>query len=191
MSCPSQWNNLQLTPKLKEPIYRLILKWNIIISDISILIVLMIIGGGTCSTSGGLKQYRVYLLYKAILWELTRPFYPRGAVIQHQIWQGEAPDYMTDRQIRQTAAFVYLYLAVFILGSGILSAYGYSLKDAMFEFASALGTVGLSVGLTTAQSPPGFLWTETLGMFLGRLEFFIVFVSVGKIIRDLYRMWPS
>jgi trk system potassium uptake protein TrkH len=111
--------------------------------------------------------------------------------MQHQIWQGETPDYITDRRIRQTAVFVFLYLGFFVVGSGILSVYGYTMRDAMFEFASALGTVGLSVGLTTAQSPTGFLWTETLGMFLGRLEFFIVFVSIGKILRDLYQMWHS
>jgi len=31
-----------------------------------LLIILMLIGGGTCSTAGGIKQYRVYLLWKML-----------------------------------------------------------------------------------------------------------------------------
>jgi len=34
------------------------------------------------------------------------------------------------------------------------------LQTAFFEFASAIGTVGLSVGVTTATAPAGQLWVE-------------------------------
>jgi len=40
-----------------------------------VLIILMLIGGGTCSTAGGIKQYRIYLLYKSLIWELRRSFF--------------------------------------------------------------------------------------------------------------------
>jgi trk system potassium uptake protein len=63
----------------------------------------------------------------------------------------------------------------------ILCACGFNLSNALFEFASAIGTVGLSVGVTTAQMPDAALWTETIAMFLGRLEFFVVIVSLLKI----------
>ena len=61
--------------------------------------------------------------------------------------------------------------------------YGYNLQDSMFEFASALGTVGLSVGITSANTPAVVLWTETIGMLLGRLEIWIVFIALIKIFR--------
>jgi trk system potassium uptake protein TrkH len=54
----------------------------------------------------------------------------------------------------------------------------------MFEFGSALGTVGLSVGLTGANAPSVILWTEIFGMILGRLEFFIIIFAIIKIIKD-------
>ena len=153
-----------------------------------ILTVLMLIGGGTCSTAGGIKQYRIYLLFKTLLWEIKRPFLPRTAVIENYVWQGERKDYISDPRMRRVATFVFLYLTTYIVGSGILTAHGYGLKESLFEFASALGTVGLSIGVTSASSPPLVLWTEILGMFLGRLEFLIIFVGMGKIIRDLYAM---
>lgn len=160
--------------------------WNSI--GVLVLTILMIIGGGTCSTAGGIKQYRMYLLLKCLLWEIRRPFLPRTAVVEHYIWQGERKDFISDARIRQVATFVFLYFVTYIIGSGILAAHGYDLKNALFEFASALSTVGLSIGVTTASSPPSVLWTEILGMFLGRLEFFVILVSVGKIVRDSFDM---
>jgi len=153
-----------------------------------VLILLMIIGGGTGSTAGGIKQYRVYLLYKSLVWEIRSAFLPRTAVMENSIWQGERKDYITASRISQVTSFVFLYLLVFVAGTGVLAAYGYDLKNALFEFASAVGTVGLSIGITSATAPPGVLWAEIIGMFLGRLEFFVVFVSLGKIIRDIYAM---
>ena len=53
-----------------------------------VLIVLMIIGGGTCSTAGGLKQYRVYVLYRYLRHDLTRRLGPRRVVSEAFIWEG-------------------------------------------------------------------------------------------------------
>jgi trk system potassium uptake protein TrkH len=153
-----------------------------------VLTVLMLIGGGTCSTAGGIKQYRVYLLFKALWWELRRPLLPRTTVVENYVWQGEQKDFINDERIRQVATFLFLYLVTYTVGSSILAVHGYGIGESLFEFASALSTVGLSVGVTTAGSPPLALWTETLGMFLGRLELFIVFVSLAKIARDSFAM---
>jgi trk system potassium uptake protein TrkH len=150
-----------------------------------VLIVLMLIGGGTGSTAGGLKQYRVYVLFQSVLWDIRRALLPRAAVVQNYIWQGERKDFITEQRLRQIGTFAFLYLATFLLGAGIIAANGYGLAESLFEFASALGTVGLSVGVTGAQTPPAVLWAEIVGMFLGRLEFFVVIVSLLRILRDV------
>lgn len=150
-----------------------------------ILIVLMLIGGGTCSTAGGIKQFRVYLLIKSIGWELRRSLLPRAAVVENPVWEADRKVFVTDEALRRIGTFVGLYLLVFAIGTGILTAYGFGLKESLFEFASSVGTVGLSVGITAPTAPPGVLWAETMGMFLGRLEFLVVFASVGKVLRDL------
>ncbi|MFR6327933.1 MAG: TrkH family potassium uptake protein, partial [Eisenbergiella sp.] len=46
-----------------------------------------------------------------------------------------------------------------------------------FEFASALGTVGLSIGVTGPASNNATLIVEMTGMLLGRLEIFIIFIG--------------
>ena len=157
--------------------------WNAI--GYIVLITFMFIGGGTYSTAGGMKQYRIYLLLRSLLWELRRPLLPRTAIVENYVWHGEQKDYIDDSRIREVAIFVFLYLVTLVIGVGIIAAHGYEFKESLFEFASALGTVGLSVGVTAAGAPPLVLWTETIGMFLGRLEFFVIFAGFAKIVRDL------
>ncbi|MGM0596684.1 MAG: TrkH family potassium uptake protein [Myxococcota bacterium] len=156
--------------------------WNSI--GIFLLIVLMLIGGGTCSTAGGIKQIRVFMLFKFIYWELKRQVLPEKAVMERPVWEGNRKIFINDSKVRQVTVFVFLYLFIYILGVMSLCAHGYNLRDSLFEFASALGTVGLSVGVTSADMPKGAMWTETFAMFLGRLEFIVVIISLIKIGKD-------
>ena len=153
-----------------------------------VLIGLMLVGGGTCSTAGGLKQFRVYALARSISWEVKRMLMPRSAILERPIWEGDRRLFFSDERLRQIAVFIFLYLILFLLGSLVLCASGFTLKESLFEFASAIGTVGLSVGVTSATMPDAALWTETVAMFVGRLEIFVVIVSVWKIGRDLRPM---
>ena len=50
----------------------------------------------------------------------------------------------------------------------------------MFEFASSLGTVGLSIGLTGPSTRAATLLVEIVGMLLGRLEIFLMFTGLGS-----------
>jgi len=154
-------------------------------TGIFVLIVLMLIGGGTCSTAGGIKQFRIYLLWRLFVWEIKRLLSPDAAVMECPVWEGDRKSFVDDARVRQVCAFIFMYLTTYILGTLVLCICGYTLKESLFEFASALGTVGTSVGVTSAEMPNLGLWAETLGMFLGRLEFMVIFISLIKIGRDV------
>jgi trk system potassium uptake protein TrkH len=149
-----------------------------------ILIVLMLIGGGTCSTAGGIKQFRIHLLWNLLIWEFKRAMMQRQAILDRSVWEGDKRILVDDTRIRQISAFIFLYMAIYGAGVAVMCACGFSLQDSLFEFASAIGTVGLSIGVTSATMPGLALWAETLAMFLGRLEFIVVIVSLLKIGRD-------
>ena len=152
------------------------------------MLALMLIGGGAGSTAGGIKQLRIYVLFRALMTEAAQMVRPKGAVNETEIWQGEQRQFVSAAQVRQVSLFVFLYLLVFVVGCVVMTSYGYSLQDSLFEYASTLGTVGLSVGVTAADAPAGVLWTQVVGMFLGRLEFFTVFVGVVCLLRDIKPM---
>ncbi|MGM0411322.1 MAG: TrkH family potassium uptake protein [Bacillota bacterium] len=149
-----------------------------------IIIIFMIIGGGTGSTAGGIKQFRVYLVFKSIYWKIRQRFRPQNEIVENYVWRGEEKWYIKNGHIRDAANYIMLYLFTYLIGVMIFLAHGYSLEDSLFEFASALGTVGLSVGVTAANAPKMILWTETIGMFLGRLEIIVIFYAIIKIFRD-------
>ncbi len=149
-----------------------------------LLIVLMLVGGGTCSTAGGIKQFRLYLMWKIFVWDIRRDFMPRHALLERPLWKADRRVFINDGEVRQAAVFIFFYLMSYALGVMLLCACGFSLGDALFEFASALGTVGLSAGATSAQMPDAALWAEIFAMFLGRMEFLVVIVSLLKIGRD-------
>jgi len=109
---------------------------------------------------------------------------PRTAVMERPIWEGNRRIFVDDARVRLVAVFIFLYLGIYGIGTMILCVCGFSLSDSLFEFASAIGTVGLSVGVTTAKMPDVALWAETFAMFLGRLEFFVVVISLIKLGRD-------
>ena len=164
-------------------------QWNGL--GILVLILFMLIGGGTGSTAGGIKQYRIYVLGRGLVWEFRRRFLPQRAVTEPDAWRGEQRRFISDTQLRQVSMFVFLYLMVFIVGSGTIAAHGYSLRDSLFEFASALSTVGISVGVTSAGAPAGVLWVETVAMFLGRLEFFTIVIGLVRLLNDVPAMLSS
>jgi trk system potassium uptake protein TrkH len=157
--------------------------WNAF--GILLLIIGMLIGGGVGSTAGGMKQFRILLLCKAIGWEIRRALLPASAVVEPSVWHGEERWYVSDTQLCGVAVFVFLYLLACVVGTAILTAHGIPLQEALFEFASAQGTVGLSIGVTRPDAPSLVLWTQIVGMFLGRLEFLIVFEGIVKMWQDL------
>lgn len=151
---------------------------------ILILVLLMLIGGGAGSTAGGIKQARIYIVIKGIIWEIKHMLLPRSAVSEPDIYTGGSKQFISDRALRQVSLFILLYLGVYITATAILSAIGYPLMDSLFETASALSTVGLSIGITSPEAPAGVLWTQIFVMFLGRLEFYTIIIAFVKMVGD-------
>jgi trk system potassium uptake protein TrkH len=146
---------------------------------LGLLMALMIIGGSAGSTAGGIKLIRTYLLIR-ITKENVRSRLSSARQISAPTYyrvQGKTP--IDNALIKDTVGFVACYMGVFIAGTLLLTLTAdCSLFEAMFEFASAFGTVGISNGLTSAAASAASLLILMAGMILGRLEVFIVFIGI-------------
>lgn len=146
---------------------------------IGILILMMLIGGGIGSTAGGIKLSRTYLMLRITMQNIRKRLLPpRNVEAPYYIRaQGKTP---IDATVAfDTTGFVACYTGLFILGALLLTlTSGCSLTEAMFEFASALGTVGLSIGLISPCTGTATLIVVMIGMILGRLEIFIVVIGI-------------
>lgn len=146
---------------------------------VGLLILLMLVGGGMGSTAGGLKLTRVYLLLRMIGRNLKQKLVPGRFVDTPTYTKAQGKAKIDESLCSNTLGFVGCYLLLFIAGALALTlTAGCGLMEAMFEFASALGTVGLSIGLTGPAASNATLIVEMIGMVMGRLEIFIVLTGI-------------
>lgn len=150
---------------------------------ITSVIILMIIGGGYGSTAGGIKQYRVALALKATYWNLVGQMTNKNVIQPHFIDKYGQKQLITDKAIHANYSFISIYMVILMIGTLIIQSFGYNLQDSLFEFASSLSTVGLSTGITGKGAHPIILLTSIFGMFLGRLEFYVVYIGLASIFR--------
>ncbi len=131
-----------------------------------VMILSMVIGGGVGSTAGGVKLLRALILLRVIQLAILRVQIPRHGVVQPQLG-GRA---LEPPQIEHALLLLLLYPLVILLSWLPFLAAGYAPLDALFEIASAVGTVGLSVGITGPGLETGLKLLLSLDMLLGRLE---------------------
>lgn len=151
------------------------------------LMLLMIIGGQSGSTAGGLKLYRLGIMGKSFYWNIKSKLNGVNKVYQPYIHNAAGKTYIKQEDISANNTFVLLYLTVLICGALALSAFGYSFTDSLFEFTSVIGTIGMSIGVTSTALPDFALWIMTFGMLVARLESGVILLAIGKIFSDIVK----
>jgi trk/ktr system potassium uptake protein len=131
-----------------------------------VLMLSMAIGGSVGSTAGGIKLLRL-LMVLAVL----RLLFRRLALTRHAV----ADLQIAGRPVELSEAVAALALILMFVGTALASwlpflAAGYPPLDALFEVVSALGTVGLSTGVTSAELPRALKAVLCVDMLLGRVE---------------------
>lgn len=157
---------------------------------IGMLIILMLIGGGIGSTAGGIKLTRVLLVFKIIKNNINQKMNSSRMVTNPYFYRAQGKTYIDKALESDIVGFVLLYMIIYIVGSMLLTlTANCSLTEAMFEFASSLSTVGLSIGITNPTTNDPTLIVELIGMMLGRLEIFIVIIGMKLTLKKVIEYW--
>ncbi len=127
-------------------------------ASLFLMIILMFIGGAPGSTAGGVKVTAL-----AIVWANIRSVGKGLTKVRLGRWEIEQVQVQRSMLVL-SAGLVIAAVAIFIL----LMSEGQEPLPTVFEVFSALGTVGLSLGMTDLLSPVGKLLIIFL-MFVGRL----------------------
>lgn len=154
---------------------------------LAIVVLFMLIGGSSGSTSGGIKIYRIVVALKAMWYNLKDKMSSDKVIKTHFYLRSGKYVELDEKEISNSLIFIIVYVTIFLIGSFSLTLFGMPIGDSIFEFASALGGVGLSVGIVTPLANPGILWIIMGGMFLGRLEIIIVFQALLRAVNDIRR----
>ncbi|MCF7908388.1 MAG: TrkH family potassium uptake protein [Candidatus Omnitrophica bacterium] len=145
----------------------------------------MMIGGGVCSTTGGIKLMRLGIIFRTFFMEVKRWMMPAKAVYKERFHHLQDL-VLTDKRIKDAYIFFTFFLFTYVFGALVGMAYGYPAHLALFESVSATANVGLSVGITQIAMPIGLKLVYIFQMWAGRLEFISIFVSLGFIV-SLFR----
>ncbi len=125
---------------------------------ISVMIVLMLIGGSPGSTAGGMKTTTFAVVILTAFSVFRRK--------EHTDFAGRS---IADSVLRNAIAIVTMYLLLFLTGGIIITAVeGLPMMTCMFETASAVGTVGLTLGITPSLSIASRIILIVL-MYIGRV----------------------
>ena len=142
-------------------------------SSMAVSCVLMLIGGSSGSTAGGLKTVTVAVLLLSLRSNM--------AGREQVTIRGRAISY---RKVIDAMTLALIIIFLFLTGSIVISlADGVPYLHAAFETASALGTVGVTVGITPTLSAFSHVVLICL-MYLGRIG--VISFSVAFLTRSRY-----
>jgi trk system potassium uptake protein TrkH len=134
-----------------------------------VLIFSMFLGGSIGSTAGGIKILRLLILMRLLHLLIQRAGMPQNAVAEAHLGGRRLE---TD-EIQSALCFVLVFIFFIALSWLPFVFMGYSPLDSLFEVVSAIGTAGLSAGITDASLHPFLKVVLCVDMLLGRLEILV------------------
>lgn len=144
----------------------------------AIMIILMLIGGSPGSTAGGMKTTTIAIMMSASISVFTRK--------KHSHFFGRR---VGDDTVRNAVAVFMIYMILCFLSGAIISRVeNISLLTSLFETASAIGTVGLTLGITTKIG----LFSKSILiilMYIGRVgSLTLIFSALSKLKENSERL---
>lgn len=145
-------------------------------SDV-LLFTVTFLGGCTGSTAGGLKMFRLIVIWQAIAQQLRRSLRPNG--VFPMTYDGRR---LTDEIVVSVMSFAALYVLTFLIVAALLNASGLDFTTSVSAAIANLSNTGPGLG---ARVGPAGTYADmtafqyallTFAMLVGRLEIVTVFV---------------
>ena len=138
----------------------------------SLLLFMMLIGGCTGSTTGGIKIFRLHMLFLIILKELKKINSPRAV---HSISYQER--IISEEVINSVMIIIILFITGVFFITTIFSLFGYDFVTSLSAGITSVSVVGPGMGgiigpeNNFSNLPSEIKYSLSLAMIIGRLEF--------------------
>lgn len=145
-----------------------------------LFLTLAIIGGCTGSTSGGIKIFRINIIWQGIISSIKQLIYPRQVI---RITYNKQP--VSELIIRDCLVFACLHFITLIIAIIFMSLDNIDLLTNVYAAIAALSNAGFSIENVMTQQSYQALPTLSkticiILMYLGRLEFFTFLVMLNR-----------
>ncbi|HEX6957371.1 MAG TPA: TrkH family potassium uptake protein [Ferrovibrio sp.] len=147
----------------------------------AVVLLLMLIGGCTGSTVGGIKVFRIFTMIKLLQAQLHRQIFPHGAF--RVTFNGEN---IPEAVRAGVATYIFIYLLLLTALTLAISAYGLEFRESLGAAATALSNVGPGLGphigpcCTFREVPTGVKLLMSFGMLAGRLEILVFLIPFSR-----------
>ncbi len=138
-----------------------------------VMLSIMFIGGSAGSTTGGIKVFRLLLLFRMAKIQIKKLTHPHGVFITSFNSKPVGEDTLYSIMV-----FFFIYIIVFIFSAILLSFFNLDLITALSAAASAISNVGPGLGDTIGPNgnystlEKEAKWILSITMIIGRLELF-------------------
>ena len=145
-----------------------------------IMFIIMFIGGCAGSTTGGVKIFRLLLLFRAAQSQIRKLIQPHGVFVTSFNQKS-----VSDDTFNSVMGFFFMYILIFIIAAVLLSFIGLDFLTAISASASAISNVGPGLGDMIGPSgnynslPVLAKWILSITMLVGRLEIFTFLVLLS------------
>ncbi len=142
-----------------------------------IMMIIMFIGGCAGSTTGGMKIFRLQILFRGAISQIKKLTQPHAVFMMR--FNGKTVNENTYNSIM---GFFFMYIFLFIISAICLSFFNLDFITAFSAAASAISNVGPGLGNIVGPSGNYFVledgakWILSITMIVGRLEIFTVLV---------------
>ena len=145
-----------------------------------IMIIIMFIGGCAGSTTGGIKIFRLQLLFRGAKAQIKKFTHPHAVLLMR--FNDKT---VTENTYNSIMGFFYMYIFIFLISAVSLSFLNIDFITAFSAAASAISNVGPGIG--PIIGPEGNYsnlnyiakWILSITMLIGRLEIFTVLVIIS------------
>lgn len=137
-----------------------------------VMILSMLVGGSIGSSAGGMKLLRLLILLRLLQMMLLRTGLSAHAVVEPSL----GGQRLENDDVIRALQLILLFIMIMVLSWLPFIAMAYDPLDALFEVASACGTVGLSSGIVRPELEPALKGILCFDMLAGRLEIIALLV---------------
>ena len=155
-----------------------------------VLAIFMAVGGGSGSTAGGLKLFRIGIMFKSISNTIKEALLPDSAKVATS-YNHLGRKILTPKIAKEAMTIFVLF--VITVGVGALAGimHGYDATSSIFESLSMAGNGGITCGIVSPDMPKTLEVIYIIQMWAGRLEFItllaLVVQTVVSVIPDKHK----
>ena len=145
-----------------------------------IMMIIMFIGGCAGSTTGGIKIFRLQILFRGAITQIKKLTQPHAVLVMR--FNGNT---VNENTYNSVMGFFFMYIFLFIISAVCLSFFNLDFLTAFSAAASAISNVGPGLGDVVGPNGNyfslnnGAKWILSLTMIIGRLEIFTVLVLLS------------